>query len=66
MMQSGVVWMYFMLVHIMCTVMYKMNLSSWKSEADILNCKKPCSNQLIQVNVTGSTLYQNRNTMNNE
>ena len=23
MMQSGVVWMYFMLVHIMCTVMYK-------------------------------------------
>ena len=52
------------LVHIMYTVMHKMNLSSWQSEADILNCKEPCSNQLIQVNVTGSTLYQNRNTMN--
>ena len=64
MIQSGVVWMYFMLVHIMYTVMHKMNLSSWQSEADILNCKEPCSNQLIQVNVTSSTLYQNRNTMN--
>ena len=59
MIQSGVVWMYFMLVHIMYTVMHKMNLSSWQSEADILNCKEPCSNQLIQVNVS-STLYQNR------
>ena len=49
MIQSGVVWMYFMLVHIMYTVMHKMNLSSWQSEADILNCKEPCSNQLIQV-----------------
>ena len=39
MIQSGVVWMYFMLVHIMYTVMHKMNLSSWQSEADILNCK---------------------------